>query len=431
MILTTFAPQDAEPEVRIHGAERGMTFRLFRQFDDVREDWRALEKTAIASPFQTLFWCETWWNRIGREKGAKPAFVAGYRGDNLEFLLPLITCRCGPLSIVQSMRDKNAAMHGALSTRAFADWARNEDMFGLADILRALIPNTDIFVLSAQTVEFNTGVSFGQPFNLLQTDETISMTRLVPDWETFYHGKRNAKARRKARNKVSRLKKMGDLQFRVADGIVEQLAMFDALAEQKSQWFQSHGIPDLFAAGHNYAFLRDLASRERNPDGFWPLISGVSLDGEWIAMNMGAVHNNHFVGVILSTAEGAAKKLSPGSHLVTRTMEYCAENGIDIFNFGAGQNDLKDRWADDSDHLVLATLPQTVRGKVYESALRMVYTLKDRLKKKPFLWRRFQSLQVLFTPYRNPVSGKQTDAGNAADGNADCKPMTRNAIPGH
>ena len=263
-------------------------------------------------------------------------------------------------------------------------------------------------------------MSFEVTIYTYESAETVILTRLNSDWYEVDRRKRNSKARGKDLNRENGLKKLGDLQFHVAEGSTEQVKLFEALVEQKSAWFREKIIPDMFTKPKTGRFYRDLALREKNENGIWPLITGLSLDGQWIALNMGIVHRDHYAGLLLSTGSGDFKKYSPGGLLVAKTMQYCAEAGIKIFNFGAGANDLKHRGADISEHLVLSTMPVTLRGKAYEMFLQHQYALKDWTKSKPLLLNWLQGFVTMFQPVASdmPIEGdKDLAIDRSTDGN--------------
>ncbi|MBZ0216807.1 MAG: GNAT family N-acetyltransferase, partial [Fimbriimonadaceae bacterium] len=175
----------------------------------------------------------------------------------------------------------------------------------------------------------------------------------------------------------------------------ERMVMFDALVQQKSAWFKAHRIDDLFACESKLAFLRHLATQKQVVGDQWTLLSGLELNGEWISVNLGVVHREHYAGLILSIADSEAKRFSPGHLLITKTMQHCSDNGIRNFSFGAGDNDLKTKWSAENRSLTLATMPLTLRGRVYETFLQNANRVKSSVKSNAFLWRQFKHLRGL------------------------------------
>ena len=381
---------------RTESQSRGFILSLVDNFDDIRTDWLELEKEAFAGPFQTLSWCESWWNEVGIHSSTGLALVTSYsRNGKLGFILPLIKRKVGLFSIAQTLGDKNAAYLGAMYTPNYLKEACRAGKYEFERELRELIPDVDIYVLNSQALKLNSNGLIGQEFNRLQTASDISMTFLEDDWTIFDAKQRSSKARSKERNRENRLKKMGEFEFCVATSAGERLEMFEALAKQKSEWFQAHGIADIFACKSNLKFLRQLTTTDPDESRMWAVLSGLKLDGEWIAMNMGVIHRDQYAGLILSTGEGEAKKFSPGNLLITKTMQYCTEQGIKTFNFGAGQNELKSKWVDKTETLVIATLPNTIKGLIYQSYIRTANRVKKEIKSNPHLWQRFQGLRAL------------------------------------
>lgn len=378
-----------------HQHEPGL-LHLYDNFDDIRTDWLALEKGAHVSPFQTLNWCENWWREVGSHTGARLALVTATGPDGkIGLILPLMIRRIGLILVAQSLGDKNAAyLNPVYQSECITELYRT-GQFSFARELKLLLPTIDTFVLDAQVLGFNREPGFGREFTKSLTGNTVSFVTLHDDWPGFDRGKRSAKTRSKERNRENRLKKLGNFEFVVAGSLKQRVEMFDALAKQKSAWFKAHCIEDIFGCQYNLAFLRCLATQQRNETDQWTLLSGFKLNGEWISLNLGVVHRNHYAGLILSTLAGDAKRFSPGHLLITKTMQFCSENGIEIFNFGAGDNHIKSKWTDDSRQLTLATMPATLKGHLYEMLLHKSNQVKSGVKSNPFLWRRFKHLRLL------------------------------------
>lgn len=69
----------------------------------VAKDWRRLSLRAGRSwqLFQSLLWNQCWWDHFGHAKGVELHILAGYEGDELVFLWPLIKRHIGPFKIIE------------------------------------------------------------------------------------------------------------------------------------------------------------------------------------------------------------------------------------------------------------------------------------------------------------------------------------------
>ncbi len=369
---------------------------LVDNFDTLRADWLALEREVNAGPFQTFEWCETWWRTSGSKKPLTLALITGRDSEGkLGFVLPLTLRRAGLAWVAESLGDNNAAHLGPIYKTRYLNALNKYGDFSLAQELNNLLPQIDTFVLNALILGLQEKRIVGNEFSARKTANDISIVHLEPDWDGFDQKHRNSKSRRNERRRENRLKRLGNFEFRVADNKEERSEMFEALLQQKSDWFRNRRIPNIFADKDNLEFLHTLAATEAIDSGFGTLVSGLKVDNRWISLSMGILHRDHYGGLVLSTTEEEARKHSPGNLLITKTMQHCAQNGIRIFNFGAGESDIKAKWADTGENLMLATLPTSLVGRVYEIILQNTNRAKREIKANPALMKRVQYLRAL------------------------------------
>ncbi|MBZ0218715.1 MAG: hypothetical protein K8F25_19315, partial [Fimbriimonadaceae bacterium] len=168
------------------GVRESTLLRVCRSFDEVRSAWRALENEAHVSPFETLNWCENWWQHVGAKSGAQLVLVNGIGPDgNIGFILPLMEKKVGPISIAQSLGDKNAAYLSPIYRTAYLNWLDRQHNFSLALELKNFFPNIDAFVLKAQVAGLDQTAILGRDFTRTQTGNTISSVELGDDWASF------------------------------------------------------------------------------------------------------------------------------------------------------------------------------------------------------------------------------------------------------
>lgn len=360
----------------------------FDRFEPLREEWRALQGKANPGPFQTLEWCENWCATAGAASGWQPALIAGYAQDGaLSFLLPLVVRRIGPVRVARALGDSNAAYHAPLCARDVRSALSRRDIEQLVPKLKALLPGIDLVMLGDQPETLHGRPNPWLGLTHMQTGNALSQTQLGGDWQKIDAAHRSAKTRSKERNRENGLKRLGRLDFCVARTDAERGEMFDALCAQKSAWLRAAGLPDLLADEVARAFLRSIALLDQSDAGPWGLLTGLRLDGEFIALNMGIVHRDHYAGLMLSTAEGETRRHSPGHLLITRTLQHAAETGIAQFSFGSGESDIKRRWSDQRTALYLCTMPFTPKGHACEACVRGVAAIRQLIKSNPLLWR--------------------------------------------
>ena len=74
----------------------GVRLAVHDDLASVERDWRAFEKIADGTVFQSYDWVSLWQHHIGRRNGVQPIVVTGHdRQGQLLFLLPLGIERAG------------------------------------------------------------------------------------------------------------------------------------------------------------------------------------------------------------------------------------------------------------------------------------------------------------------------------------------------
>ncbi|MDH3579720.1 MAG: GNAT family N-acetyltransferase [Hyphomicrobiales bacterium] len=382
--------------VRLARLER---LERFDSFAPLRKAWCALQRDAEPAPFQTLEWCENWYATAGAARGWQPALIAGYaQGGALVLLLPLMVRRFGPVGIARPLGDRNAGSHAPLLAPGMLSILSRRDIEQLSAKLKALLPGIDLLVLGDQPERLHGRSSPWLGLTHMETGNALSQMQLGADWRKIDAAHRSAKSRSKERNRENGLKRLGHLEFCVADTAQERGQMFAALCDQKSAWFRAAGLPDLLADEATRAFLRSIALLEQSETAPSGVLTGLRLDGDFIALNMGVVHRDHYAGLMLSTAEGETRRHSPGHLLITRTLQHAAQTGITQFSFGSGESDIKRRWADQRVGLYLCTAPYTAKGRACEAGVRGFAGLRQLVKSNPRLWRyaeRFRRFRTL------------------------------------
>ncbi len=88
-----------EPDIRpLHdckfapaaAARHDIKLSIHNDLSAIEQDWRAFEKQAACTAFQTFDWMACWYRNVGVRKDVKPAIVAGRdEAGQLLFILPL------------------------------------------------------------------------------------------------------------------------------------------------------------------------------------------------------------------------------------------------------------------------------------------------------------------------------------------------------
>lgn len=353
---------------------------LCHSFADARSTWRAFEEDGLFYAFQSYDWLSSWQDKVGRRDGIIPclASIEDERRGRLLFLplglRPVIGGLC-----LEWLGGRQADYHAPLLGAAAADGV---DMTALWPRLLARVPQADAVHLSRQPPNI-----LGRPNPFLALAGRTSgisgySTRLAPRWEDYYAAKRGAKTRSTDRRKLRRLQEQGRLVFRAEVAPQDIAPAMQRLAELKLRHMARIGGRDPFGQPGCREFYAGLAAEP--PPGLRVMISTLDLDGTTIAAHWGVVANRRFFWLV-PVYDEAWRGHSPGLHLMHFLMEWCCGNGIEVFDFGLGDEDYKTAWNDAvlplSEHLAR----RTWRGAAYVGGVLARRQAKSMLRRLPLL----------------------------------------------
>src|SRR5262245_28137670 len=113
MILDRQLDHAAPPEA-VERAPATIALAVHDDLAAVEQDWRAFERTADCTVFQSFDWLDAWYRHIGRPSGVIPAIVVGRCADGeMLFVLPLAIAPGTVLRLVflgRELCDYNAPM---------------------------------------------------------------------------------------------------------------------------------------------------------------------------------------------------------------------------------------------------------------------------------------------------------------------------------
>ena len=110
-------------------------------------------------------------------------------------------------------------------------------------------------------------------------------------------------------------------------------------------------------------------------------LSALKSDDTIIAAHWGYVVGSRFYYLIPSYEDGAWRPFAPGHLLTEHLLEWSFAHGIEVFDFGFGDEDYKLEYCDVVIALHVATIPVTIKGTAYSVALNLTEKLKRKLQK--------------------------------------------------
>jgi CelD/BcsL family acetyltransferase involved in cellulose biosynthesis len=169
------------------------------------------------------------------------------------------------------------------------------------------------------------------------------------------------------------LSEQGSLRLLIARSADEKNSLLDCMIASKRAQLQRMGAEDIFARRGVEDFYRQCAAIEE------PSIthlSGLLLNDEILATNMGFTDTDCFCGVLTSFARGPWARYSCGHLHLQMLLRWTAEAGLRNFDFGIGDEEYKKFWCDRDIALRNRRGPASLAGHTHD----LFYRLRGRMR---------------------------------------------------
>ena len=373
----SMAPAKADIRLSIHD-----------DLSSIEHDWRAFERVADCTAFQTYDWVSTWQRHIGARGGVTPVVVCGRdMAGELMFMLPLAIEVSGFVRrliwLASDLCDYNAPLLVPDFSRRISP-ARFEELW--CDVVERLQSHPayryDLIQFEKMPDKIGAQANPMLGFPVILNPSNAYQTQLTSDWEAFYSAKRSSATRRRDRTKRKRLAEFGEVKFVNPASAGEVAASFEILMQQKSAQFARMGVPDIFAKPGYPQFYREIAAAR--PD--MVHISRLDVGSVPAALNCGLTFRGCYYHVLASYTDHEMSKYGPGAAHLHELMSYAIKSGCHMFDFTIGDERYKRDWCDAElklyDHIALAT----VRGAAVAGPLLVARSAKRWIKQTPAIW---------------------------------------------
>jgi CelD/BcsL family acetyltransferase involved in cellulose biosynthesis len=259
---------------------------------------------------------------------------------------------------------------------ATQDWGGDDVRMvwrGLQDIL----PAFDIAILEKMPERIG---DLPNPLILLGTSPFPASghaTTLSGTWDDF--AAKRLPRRRTNRRYRRRLEERGKLTFEIAKTPEQFDTFLDALIRQKIR----HHRETLTIAGFDQSGYRNFVTEMTHCLFMASTVhlSALKLDDTIIAAHWGYVVGTRFYYLIPSHEAGAWRRFAPGHLLTEQLFAWSFAQGIEVFDFGVGDEDYKFEHCDVVIPLHVTTISVTFKGVAYSVALNLTEKLRRKLKK--------------------------------------------------
>jgi CelD/BcsL family acetyltransferase involved in cellulose biosynthesis len=369
-----------------YGHDR-LEIRVYSDLENARTVWCELQTAAVMGPHQSFEWVAAL-VAAGDKTSAQPIhIVAGFDSDDTcLFLMPFVIRAHAGVRILEWFANDQGNYAGALFHDAFlSQISAGEFQHLWRDVLKAL-PPVDVVHLGDQPNDLE---GRQNPFLTLPHINSAEPGRwfaLSPDWRAHYEERFSSGSRREMRRCERRLGDGGELEFIHAGNAESRTRIFAAMTAQKRAHFEQSGIDDFFADGAVDDFYAALSNTANQPGGLSLELFALASGGEIIATNMGVAFKNRFYGLISATTAGPLRRFAPGNVLFQRVVDAMANQGMELFDCGAGSDPHKLRWCTQQRQRFHTICGVSLQGELYARALKARLGLKRKIKQSPALW---------------------------------------------
>jgi CelD/BcsL family acetyltransferase involved in cellulose biosynthesis len=262
----------------------------------------------------------------------------------------------------------------------------------------ARVPNYDLATLINMPDQIFGAVNPLSTFNRFMSADQSFLTRLQPNFEKLQEAKRTSRSISKMRRRDERLAELGGLDTEIlAHGPIALTSLKEVLEHKELQLGELgvHG----FATRDLNALFSCLIEKADEQKAALHIFS-LRQSGKTISALVGASHAGTFWLMILSMAPEGPLQFSPGDYILRKSIAWACENNLQHYDFGMGQSNYKEIWADQEIQLYNYFGTKTLKGLPL-AALFMSYNAAKRLIKNT------PALKSFFFRLRKWLRGRQ------------------------
>ena len=178
-------------------------------------------------------------------------------------------------------------------------------------------------------------------------------------WDNYYSKVFSSKTKQTDRRKEKLLSKKGKINFFVANSIEEKKKILDFTLLNKTYFLEKKNL-----GTQNFRNLyKKLFNRISENSKY--ICSALTINEKMIATIFGRIDKKIFYYLIPSTQEGEDIKYSPGRILLKKQIKWCFENDLSSFDFGPGEYQYKNQWANNYELYFKILEPKSILGFIF------------------------------------------------------------------
>ena len=366
----------------------GVSYKIFKKFDEVRILWQTLEREGDLVPFQSFYWMNCWYNTIGNKE------------KNLQLRIIYIEFNCEnkiliPLGITKHLLIKKLSYIGNYQSDYMLpiiskNFSVKKNTF--SKVWNKVINDigyVDLISFNQQTHFINrTPNPFFDIYKSILVGRATH-TNLNNKWDETYNYIFSSKTRQTDRRKLKKVKLNGEYKFLIANTIKEKDGIIKAMIQQKIKRFNKTNVWNMFSKQEYIEFYQSHSKRE-NSSRFKMHFSAIMINDIYIATHFGIIFNDTFFYLMAGQDEESFSKFSPGRLLVIELMSWASHNKLKIFDFTGGNELYKEHWATSQVPIYNMIKINSFLGEVYY----FFETLLKKMKKFKILKGKIKSIYL-------------------------------------
>lgn len=379
--------------------------KVFNSLEAAEGPWRALEATALLTPYQRYDWIKALVDTRGLEGRCAVAVIAS--GGRPVALFPFAISRkfgvrtagiigadIGNAGWLVMERETAPRLTPEVLERLFVDIGRQAGGLDMVSLLH-------------QPESWGGIVNPLLAFPHQPAPDHLYMGPLGPAGVPHLSGKR---IRNIERGRRRLQEEMGPVVLRRADSVEEIARVHAVFLEQRNVRFAEMGIRNVFADDWFVAFFKRAAAGSPGSDQPAIRFHALHAGDEIVAISCGACTGTHYSQFINSTASGPAARYSLMGILMYDLVAELAGTGVTSIDMGRGDFDYKTDW---TERRVLfdSAIPVTPAGRIAAPALLWLRRLKRAIKQNQRLFGVLKRLRAMTLRHRNhpPHSPSEPD----------------------
>ncbi|MEN3791624.1 GNAT family N-acetyltransferase [Fulvimarina sp. MAC3] len=354
----------------------GTMIGIYDRCEEIADQWKDLEASGAATPFQSHAFVSTLLETVGKAKGAVPRIVLVKDGSGKpQMILPLVLVENGGMTTLTAPDFKVADYFAPVIDRGFAEAMTPSRFLGLWQMIEELVGPFDVVELPKMPAEIE-GVR--NPLLALSTTihEMAFATDLSEGFESYQKSRSKNLLKYLGRRRRG-LERRGELSYSPARSKQEACDIIARVVEFKSKRYRDTGVKDLFDEPAYAAFYTKLAANQW--DGLAHM-AAISFNGEPISMSFN-IRRGDWICMLLSAFDADRfPRESIGLLYLQDTLAWCADNHVRLLDFTWGDEAYKFSWENHRIALHRARYAATLRGRLHCSRINGIEWTRRRVK---------------------------------------------------